>query len=427
MSLPTRSRPHCLPPAPHVRPCFDLLALLEDPIALPLWRIVRNAIVWAHAPAEHRKRFLPAYPEILDEYREAERAIPELRLPLRVFAEFQENPEGSDVEELARSLHAVYGWAEKHGKLAVAAHFAEAAAYVDPEHPAFAVDAGWVCRRAQIGGNFARSIEWYDRAFKLAVRHRSRHDSLRARTGYGALMQETGNLRRAEQAYIKAARRAARTGRRRSAAVAYHYLFALAAEHGKSETAVEHAQRAFRYYPLHDRRFPYLAHDYASFLLVRFGAFAPALHLARRVLPKLEEPAALTMAAGTLAWAAGGAGFSDQFTAAERLALELTPLYEENAASALVAVALGAWELDERAKVFRYASMALPLAENRGDEWARQRAAILLASVEADGEKRVPPPEPPNSRTLAVSRRIAARLLRWRRRDRPEGPSDKMF
>jgi tetratricopeptide (TPR) repeat protein len=346
---------------------------------------------------------------------------PELGRAFETFAELQRQPESIGAADVARACHAVYTWADNRGLLEAATHFAEAAACADPEHPAYAVDAGWSCRRVHVGGFLSRSSAWYQRAFVLSVRHRSRHDSLRALTGYGALMQELGNLPEAKRAYLKAARRAFRTGRKRRAAVAHHYLFALTAEHGELAEAVEHARRAFRLYPIHDARLPYLAHDYAVFLLIRYNAYGPAFRLVRPALSRMEEPDAIVMVAGTLAWAAGGVKRSDQFDSAERLAVELAPLYKTHAASALAAIALGGRVLGRWEAVRRYASMALPLARERLDSWAEATSLELLTAA----DKREPPPHEgvPDARALEVSRRLAARMYRWRGRGRVERPA----
>ena len=189
---PREGRPHCIPPAPSPRSrTFDLLSV-RDPLALALWRALRNVLSWAVTSQERRARaFRPPTPETLAWYAEALRDAPDLARAFEVFAEMQRSPETADAAEVGRACHAVYMWADRQSLLGVAAHYAEAAAYADPEHPAYAVDAGWVCRRASL---LARAAIWYQRAFVLAVRSRHRHDTLRSLTGYGALMQEIGNV-----------------------------------------------------------------------------------------------------------------------------------------------------------------------------------------------------------------------------------------
>jgi hypothetical protein len=60
--------------------------------------------------------------------------------------------------------------------------------------------------------------------------------------------------------------------------------------------------------------------------------------------------------------------------------------------------------------------MALPIARTRGSAWAEANARILLEAVEGGAELQE---ETPDARTLELSRRLAARLLRWRRRSSP--------
>ncbi|HET7461698.1 MAG TPA: hypothetical protein VFJ82_10630 [Longimicrobium sp.] len=416
---PREGRRHCIPPAPQPRSDFDVLNV-SDSLAIALWRALRNVLLWADTEQERRPRaFRPPISRTLEVYATAVEDAPELARAFETFTNLQREPERISAVDVGRACHAVYVWADRRGLLEPAAHFAEAAAYADPEHPAFAVDAGWSCRRAHVGGLLSRSAAWYQRAFALSVRYRSRHDSLRALTGYGALMQELGNVPEAKRAYLKAARRAFRTGRKRRAAVAYHYLFALEAEHGELAAAVEHARRAFRLYPIHDVRLPYLAHDYAVFLLIRYNAYRPALRIVRPTLTKMDDPDAIVMVAGTLAWAAGGASLPEQFQAAERLALELAPLHKAHAASSLSAIASGARALGEWNSVHRYASMALPMAQERLDRWAESTCLELLAAV--DEGTPAPPEGVPDAQALEVSRRLAARLFRWRGRGRASG------
>ncbi|HEX8245755.1 MAG TPA: hypothetical protein VF541_19740 [Longimicrobium sp.] len=396
---------------------------VPDTLAVAFWRALRNVLLWTVTPEARRARaFRAPTSNTLDVYAAAVEDAPELARAFETFTELQQAPEQISAADVGRACHLVYAWADQRGLLEAAAHFAEAAAYADPEHPAYAVDAAWSCRRVHVGGFLGRAAAWYQRAFVLSIHHGSHHDSLRSLTGYGALMQELGNLPEAKRAYLKAARRASRTGRKRRAAVAHHYLFALAAEHGEELDAVEHARAAFRLYPIHDERLPYLAHDYASFLLVRYNAYRPALRLVRRALPKIEQPELIVIAAGTLAWAAGGALLAEEFRAAERLAVQMASLYELHAASALTAVASGARALGEWSAVFRYASMALPIARRRRDTWAETNSLALLAAVET-GEP-APPEEMPAARTVDVSRRLAARLLRWRRRPKSRASED---
>lgn len=156
-------------------------------------------------------------------------------------------------------------------------------------------------------------------------------------------------------------------------------------------------------------------------LLIRYNAYRPALRLARPALSKMDDPDAIVMVAGTLAWAAGGAMLPDQFHSAERLAMELVPLYKTHAASALAAIALGGRVLGKWDAVHRYASMALPTARERLDRWAEATSLELLAAV-GRGEP-APPEGVPDARALEVSRRLAARLYRWRRRGRVDRPA----
>ena len=403
-------------PAPHPRPQFDLFYHADGALALVLWRVVRDVLLWAETEPDRRSRiFRPPTDAVRERYAAATEAAPELAQPLAVFASFQNAPHLAAASALAAVCHAVHMWAERSGLVLIAAHFAEAAAYAEPDNPAWAVDAGWMCRKAGTGDLLDRAEAWYERAFGLAVRARNRKESIRALTGYGALLKDQGRVDEARKAYERAARRATRTGRHRQAAVSYHYLFALAAESGGLDEAVEHARRALSLYPLHDERIPYLAHDY-SVLLVRFGFYRPALRLLDRAVKLFERAEELALVFGTMARAAGGAGRRERYETAERAVLGLVGLSHEYAPGAYINLAEGAWSLGDVDRAVRYARITLDRARERHDAEPERMALLLLDTMGTQDKPRRDDTPAPDARIAALNRRMAARLGRWRRR-----------
>src|SRR3954468_740069 len=140
---PRAGRPLCIPPAPLPRSDFDLLTV-PDTLAIAFWRALRTVLLWTATPPWRRARaFRVPTSTTLDVYAGAVVEAPELARAFDVFAEIQRRPESIGAADVARACHAVFAWADQRGLLVVAAHFGEAAAYADPEHPAYAVDAGW--------------------------------------------------------------------------------------------------------------------------------------------------------------------------------------------------------------------------------------------------------------------------------------------
>jgi tetratricopeptide (TPR) repeat protein len=408
-------RPRGIPPPPLPRVEFDVLKADEGVLGVALWHSVRIVLLWAGTPPDNRPGlFRPVGESVRERYAHACLAAPELADALGIFAFLQQAPEVVEAGPVAAACHAVYRWADRRGLLATAAHFAEAAAYAQPTNATWAVDAGWICRR--LGGveMLERSTAWYLRAYGLAARAKDRKETLRSLTGYGALMKDLGRLDDARAAYEQSARRALRTGRARRAAVAYHYLFALAVETGNLEEAFAHADRALTLYPIHDSRIPFLLHDFA-YQLVRLHHYRHALRLLESAAGRLDRPHELGLFFGTMAQAAGGARRPDRYRAAERAALRLIAINEEHAAAALECLAEGARSLEDWGRAEKYALKALEVARARSDSVEEQLVLALLEVVERREPGAPAEDPPPTSRAAMLARRFAARLRRWRR------------
>jgi len=265
---------------------------------------------------------------VCDRMRAAADAAPLLADPLAVLLALQEDPAAAEPAQVAKACDQVYEWAERSGLHAIATHFAEASAYAEPTRPRWAVRAGYMTRSAGGAEMFSRSEAWHARGFALAVQQKNRVVVLRALTGAGALMKDMGEYGKAWRLYVRAARRAARTGRKRRAAIAFHYSFALAAETGHVRVAVRDAGEALRYYPLHNERIPALVHDVA-YLLIRQNYHAVALRLVDGLGHRVDGIAAMGMLFGISARAAAGAGREPSYHAAAEMALNIAELNEE--------------------------------------------------------------------------------------------------
>jgi len=384
---------------------------VDGTLAVVLWRAIRDVLLWAQSPSESRAGiFPPLTAELTARHTAAVLEAPELVPALDVFMRLHREPEAIQESEVAGACQAVYRYADRHSLSVVAAHFAEAAAWADPSDAAYASDAGFACRITNVKDFPSRSAAWYQRAFILSIRARNEKAFISALTGYGALMKKLGNFAEARSAYLRAARRAVRTGRRRKAARAFHYLFALGAETDDFTAAVYFARKSLSLYPVHDSLLPYLGHDWA-FLLLRRGVYGSALRVLRRVERMIARPLDLVLVLGTAARAAGGAGAWEDYQRAESAIQKLIPHYPDRAAGALIGLAEGARSLGLWQEAASYADDALRQARGEPDPELVKTALVLIDVI----RRRVPPEKEtaPDAETAALTRRLAARLRRW--------------
>lgn len=412
-----QKRPHVIAPPPPWRldleagpGAVDMLRDVDGVAGLALWRALRDVHLWATTPPERRSGAFHCRMSawVRERHELAAAAAPEIAAELETLARVASAPHLVDVAQLGAACAQVAAWAEARSSISTAAYFAEAAACLDPAGSAGrANDAGRICRRAGLPG---RSAWWYERGYRLAVRLRSRRETLRALLGFGALLQALGSHGEARPFFLRAARRAARTGRRRQAAEAHHDLLLLCAELGCHTEAEEHARRALALYPLAHPRVPYLVHDFA-FLLVRQRHHIQALALFEQLTQKMGRPKERALLWGSLAWAAAGAGSRERFQEAEAHALQLVEEGDQDyAPGALLHLAEGARALWEWKLAAAHARAAADLAAARLDTALQREAAELLELIE---ERRPAEPlEPVAGAVVEMLSRCMARSLK---------------
>lgn len=393
----TRRRLHCMPPAPPRRlgdgsePVgMEVVKRLDGARAPVLFQALRYVYEWSRGVADEAGRvrmqgrpLSVAARELLED---AIEEVPQLAEALETFAALRAVPAEIDPARVGGACRAVASWADERSLITVAAHFAEAAAYADPESPECANDAGRLCRRAALN---ERAALWFDRAFYAARRLRRRREMIRALLGYGSLAKNLGRMDAALDAYERAARLARRTRRRKQAAEAYHDLLAITAEIGPFEHAEMHALTAAQLYPATHPYLPALAHDWA-FLLVRLRHYTPALPLLRLALLRIERPGIRALVWSTLAWASGGARHRAQFDEAEREALALVAEFDEYAPAIYIHLAEGTRRLGRWTDAAAHASAAERASAERGAAMLEAEARELLRAIE---ERTEPPGE----------------------------------
>lgn len=418
-------RPRIPPPAPYWRVhapeggiwAQSILSEHDDSLGLLLWRAARAARLFIDSADKARSRLTHAkWPVLCRVFALDEVDVPEtLRQSVPVFPKLLARDEAVDESEIADACARVAEWADENWKAATAFQFSELAAKAEPSNPQRALYAGRVCRGM---GFFDRANVWFERGFRLAVQQRNRSESVRALLGQGALMQECGELDEAQRWFIKAARRAARTGRKKRAAEVRHDLMALAAERGDFFTTVEHARVAVDLYPLRHHRLPFLAHDFA-FALLRQGLVPSALALLEvfvRVIPRRL----LLPGLATFAWAAAARGALSRYADAERRALQQIALDEQHAAAALVILAQAACAAQSWERAERHARAAVEAAQRRKQKRYERDAQDLIEAIRQrtnlPASTYAEVPDAIQDEVNALVRHLLVRVRRWKPR-----------
>lgn len=419
-------KPRSIPPVPFKRNWQEEIVALKDIpdlLAVSLWRTLRNVWMWTETAPEKRKDLF-GFPDLerLEAVAYACMHAPQLIEPFGSFLFLLRAPNEIPASQVAGACRQVYEWAEPRSLLLTAVHFAEAAGVVAPDDPVYANDAGWMCYRA---GLYERARDWYDRGYGLAVRMRhtnrsvSRDQSIRALLRIGTLLQTLGKHKEAKEYYARAARRAARNGRKPLAAKANHDLLAYMAEVGTYPEGEEFAREALNLYAYDAPRLPALAHDY-GFLLAQSRYYTHAIPLLKLSLSRNHIPEIQTLAWGTLARTAGGAGRRELFEEAKAAVLSRVALHPEYAPGVFVQLAEGALSLREWDQAEAFAAMALEAARRRR-QGLQERDALSLLDRVATRQPAQPEESPPNPDQIRLlTRRFASRLQKWKAPDSGE-------
>jgi tetratricopeptide (TPR) repeat protein len=388
---------------------IDEMGGLDTPLGVVLWRILRSARLWVDGDPERRAElFSPFSPATAERFALAIAAAPELCEPLGVLALLQRAPDLVDRAQLARACHELYEWAQLRSLSRTAMHFAEVAAYAEPDDAGRCNVAGRACRSA---GDYIRSLDWFERGFLLAKRGERRalvNTAVRALLGLGRLLQVQGRLREAAGYFVKAVRRSTRRDRRALAAD----LFALLAELGRYRLALKYARGAVTFYGPKHPRYPYAVHDFA-FLLIRRSFFRLALELLDVLPPYFKRPGDLALVWSTQAWAAAATGDHGRYLVAEERTLRVVGLSDEYSAAALIHVAEAARAVGEWDKADRYAHAAGAAARERGNTAIEQEAEDLRGAIQRR-ERGAVAVDPPRGEVTELVQDYKARLRRWR-------------
>jgi len=421
--LPRREgRRHGIPPTPDWRAEFEVLDELasEQILGLALWEGLRDVALWARARGDRGGLFHPRRPGFRAYAPDVVASLaPELVHAWAGLETVALAPEDTVRERLADACRQVYAWAEERALMQTAAHFAEAAALVNPDVPALANLAARTCRRAALPG---RAGPWYVRGRALAVRAKSFPDRFSATVGYGWLMYSFGRYERARRIINTTVRQAVNRGFKRMAGEAEHALLAICSEEGMLRLGESHARNALSLYPIHHERLPALVHD-VGYLFVATGMYSAGLAILTDAVKAFTRPQEAMIVWSTVARAAAGAGEPDVYATARDNVLGLLPRYPEHAPAALRNLAYAAqhagdWDVAEEA-----ARRAAETAHARRMEAVERTAREVLARVRerAPGAPAVEPPA--DLHVEGVVRTCRRRIRQWNgpRRGRPPG------
>lgn len=420
-------------PPPEPLPAHALLGDLDDPIARVLWLAARDVADWSEEGPEFRE-FRASSPEGAAWYREclayAMANTPELEEALGAFAALRLSPRLAQLSHVAGACERVYEWAERRGLHETALLFAETWARVDPDNPIASNAAGRAARRT---AHVHRAEVWFDRACKLAARLKNRREKIRALIGQGGLLRELGRHAEARKLFLNAARLAQSTRRHRQAAEVQHELLTIAAETGSYQEAEHYMRAALREYPVHHRALPWLAHDWA-FFLVRLHLYDHARVLLEAIRPHIARRDLQVVVDGTLGRTLAASGHRDAYEDCVRRVIALGTVHEEYAAAALAHLAVGAQFFQEWDAAERMAERAVEIARARRQADVERGASDILCAI----QQRKPPAgqaDPPDpNRLSAIQRQVLSRLrerTKPRRRQvvedpeaggRPDGP-----
>lgn len=397
---------------------FEGLGVLEEVCGregLVLWQSLRDALLWAEAPAGERAGLFAAR-AVANRAALIAAADPELQEPLGVLARMLGDAESSEAD-VALACRALARHAEGRGLLGTALAFAQAAATVDASDAAAAFDVGSLARRR---GEAARAETWLRRTVALARQSGDWATYAQAFLTLGRMDVERGKHAAARKHLDRAVRAAQRNSLHGVEGKGLHELCAVAIQEGGDDEVRELARAALDAYGPGAAELPRLARDVACWWIAA-GRFNRALPLLRAVLPHLPDPAPRLALHGTIARAAGGVGDRDAFREAWDACFDLlhARAAREQGAAALLDVAHGAATLKLWDKADQAARQALEIAAEAGEAPVQLDAERLLDAVRHHRVEARRPAQPPVP--AAADARLAAELVRALERE-PAAP-----
>lgn len=408
--VPRQRRLRTVVPAPDPLPEHVLLVGIDDPLARVFWRTSRDMSEWVASPSPSSRTGEPGDAVLFrEQLAYAASKTPELEEAFGAFGLLRLNPKLAQQSSLAKACQQVHAWADARGMQETALLFAENWGRIDAENPIAANEAGRAARRT---AHIHRAETWFERAYTLAARHKNRREKIRALIGHGGLLRELGRYGEARSKFFDAARIAASTRRHRQAAEVQHEMLTIAVETGSYAEAEHYMRAALQEYPVHHRALPWLAHDWA-FFLVRSNLYKEARVLLEAVRPHVTRRELQVVIEGTLGRAVAGCGDRNAYELCRERVLVLSSVHGEYAAAAFAHLAVGAqlfgeWELAEQ-----MGARALEIARTRHQADVERGATEIVSAIRA----RHPAPQQASiarpNKLAHIEREMLSRLQAW--------------
>jgi tetratricopeptide (TPR) repeat protein len=384
----------------------------DDALHFVLWVCFRRVQMWAGTAGADAAAARDAAATRHADLDAAIAREPRLATALVTLYELRHGSPAS-AEAVADACTRIREWAGELSLLRTAIHFAEAAAYADPEDPEHARQAGITCRNAMLD---SRAAIWFARAFDLGVRAQNDPACIWALIGSGKLMYKLGNLEDAWDLLDTAARRAERTNYRPLAAAAQHELLTVAAEVRSYPLAEHRASEALRLYARSSPRVPYLVHDIA-YLFIENQFYSAAVPLLQGLISLLQQPDEQVLVWSNLARAAAGCGRDDVARAGTRRVLDMIDRHQTYVAEAWAHLAQAAWLLRDWDEAQHFARKALITAGERRRSLAYKHGEWVLNGAERHAEPPLQAVPPLKSQVDSLQRYCLARLRSWKPRN----------
>ena len=407
---------------------FDTGILRELPnvVGLVLWQNLRHTHDWVQTTGDkrnslfHRTDAQAAW--VREKRAEARRTTPELAAALTTFETWLRSPEAVPNAALADACEMIARWAYTQGFVDTGAHYAEAAAQIEPPNLGRTIAAA---KMARDSGDMKRAERWFGLVIVTARSGKQWEEYIRANLGLGILFMLTKQDQRARKHLEHAAKKARREGYEWLAAEAQHDLFQFMTIRGNYEAAEVHARKALEWYPKNNPRLPFLVAD-AAFLLILRRHYSEAVELLRHFLRAKDKPPQNLLGLSMFVRALGAMGQRRKFERMRRKLLREIPQTTVEAAArwhlAEGERAMGRWQ-----QASEEAAESLSLSLARQDAETAEFARWTLGEVEA---RRPVPVEVARAAPEVTEfvRLVTSRLAEWaptkRGRPRRRPPED---
>jgi hypothetical protein len=363
---------------------LDVLHHVNGALAYPLFRALRDTLLWADVATAERKGLFRGDLALVADGNDT--SDPSLTVALTTFTAIASAPDEVDPSSVSAACLSVAQWAARQGLPEVELTFSVAAARAQSQNPDLACIAGRIARELDL---FDLSREWF--SYGLGIARRTGNETAYATACLGRAITEekAGRGRGARRWFVRAWRAAKRGKLRTLAAAARHNMIALSLADGNLAEGQRHIISAYK---LYGRRSPLLfrlANDAAGLWSI-FGFYSIALPLYEAALPHVNVWSERAAILANICQAAGILGQRDKFLESwDAAQIEYRPGAVSPAAC--VQIVRGAQNLGYDALAKNLLRIVLDAYAKSGHPGKSKQVDSLLA--ESDRPAAEPPPE----------------------------------